>query len=380
MADHAIRILLVEDNPGDARLLRETLRDAEDLPTELTHVDRLDAAIQRVGTRDIDVVLLDLSLPDSQGNDTVRRLTAASPHMPTVVLTGTYDEALGIESVRLGAQDFLVKGQTDPRLLTRAIRYAIERKRAEELLQQANAQLEQRVAERTGQLAAANDELRAQMDAYQRLEAEVSRLVEAERVHLGMELHDNLCQQLAATGMLTSSLVKRLREQESPLSDLAHRIGTALSQTGADAHAMARGLLPVQVEADGLMMALATLAQRTGELQAVTCEFVCATPVPVPNNTTATYLFRMAQEAIHNAINHGHARRIVVTLTNQDGVSMTIADDGTGIPPEKQRSPGSGLRIMAYRARVIGATLTVERAAEGGTRIQCVLKESTSPQ
>ena len=126
-----VKLLLVEDNPGDARLLRETLRDAEGLPHELTHVERLDEAIQRQTSGKFDVVLLDLFLPDSQGTDTVKRMAAAAPDIPLLVLTGTDDAAVGTESVRCGAQDYLVKGQADHRLLTRAIRHAIERKRAE---------------------------------------------------------------------------------------------------------------------------------------------------------------------------------------------------------------------------------------------------------
>jgi signal transduction histidine kinase len=184
-----------------------------------------------------------------------------------------------------------------------------------------------------------------------------------------------LCQQIAATGMLTATLVKRLRGQDSPLAEIAGRIVTTLSRAGDDAHAMARGLLPVQVEADGLMVALAALARRTQEMQGVACDFECAAPVPVQSNTIATYLFRIAQEAIHNAIKHGKARHIVVTLTGQAGVTLTVFDDGVGIPPEARRAGGSGLRIMAYRARVIGATLSVEPIASGGTRIRCALIE-----
>lgn len=134
MCDSAVRILLVEDNPGDARLLREAIRDAEGLSFELTHVERLDEAIKQLEAQTFDVLLLDLSLPDSEGSDTVKRITAVAPRIPVVVLTGIDDTDVGTEMVRCGAQDFLVKGQTDHRLLTRAIRYAIERKRGEEAL------------------------------------------------------------------------------------------------------------------------------------------------------------------------------------------------------------------------------------------------------
>jgi PAS domain S-box-containing protein len=249
-----------------------------------------------------------------------------------------------------------------------------ERKRMEDAIRQANATLEQRVSERTADLAAVNAKLQAQIDAYYRLEGELARLVEAERRHLGMELHDNLCQQIAATGMLTATLVNRLRQEHSPLTDTASHIVASLKQAGDDAHALARGLQPVQVEADGLMMALDGLVKRTREMQNVACAFECAASVPVENNTIATHLFRIAQEAINNAIKHGKARHIDVTLTNQDAVTLTIFDDGVGIPPEKRRAPGSGLRIMAYRARIIGGTLSVEPAPAGGTLVRCSLK------
>ncbi|HUO08411.1 MAG TPA: DUF4118 domain-containing protein [Phycisphaerae bacterium] len=250
-----------------------------------------------------------------------------------------------------------------------------ERKNAEFLLQQTNAELERRVSERTTQLAAANADLRDQVEAYKRLESEVAGLVEADRVHVGMELHDNLCQQIAATGMLASSLAKRLRSQEPSLNELTSRIVSVLSDIGGQAHKMARGLLPVQIEPAGLMMALGALAQQTQEMQEVNCEFRCAAPVPVENTTTATYLFRIAQEAIHNAVRHGRARHITITLSGAEGVVLEVCDDGVGISSAAERSTGSGLRIMAYRARVIGGDLKITANPHGGTLVQCSLSK-----
>ena len=125
------RILLVEDNPGDARLIRETLREAESFPFELVHADRLGAAEERLAGEAWDVVLLDLSLPDAHGLETVRRTLQAGPEVPIIVLTGLDDETLAVAAVQAGAQDYLVKGRIDGTLLARAIRYAMERKRVE---------------------------------------------------------------------------------------------------------------------------------------------------------------------------------------------------------------------------------------------------------
>jgi signal transduction histidine kinase/DNA-binding response OmpR family regulator len=140
----AIEILLVEDNPGDARLLREMLVQANSSQVELTHVERLDAALQCLEIAGFDVLLLDLSLPDGQGLDTLIRAHAQAPHVPIIVITGLDDEVLAIEAVRQGAQDYLIKAQvatSNGHLLLRAIHYAIERKRAEEQIRRRNREL-----------------------------------------------------------------------------------------------------------------------------------------------------------------------------------------------------------------------------------------------
>ena len=124
-----MRVLLVEDNPGDARLIRFYLSEAGLAAYALTHVDRLADGIKRASGADFDVVLLDLSLPDASGLETVRRMHEAAATRPIVVLTGLDDEAVALEALREGAQDYLMKGQIDGRLLVRAMRYAIERKR-----------------------------------------------------------------------------------------------------------------------------------------------------------------------------------------------------------------------------------------------------------
>jgi len=123
-----LRILLVEDNAGDARLILETLKDAG-LRFELRHAPRLGDALPLLAERAADVVLLDLSLPDAHGLETVRRALAAGPETAIVVLTGLDDESVAIQAVQAGAQDYLVKGQVEPGTLSRALRYAMERKR-----------------------------------------------------------------------------------------------------------------------------------------------------------------------------------------------------------------------------------------------------------
>jgi signal transduction histidine kinase len=138
-----ITVLLVEDNPGDARLIREALFEARGAVYDLEWEDRLEAGLGRLAMGGIDVVVLDLSLPESQGMETFTTVHAAAPHVPIVVLTGYSDETIAISAVHEGAQDFLMKGRVDADLLARSLRHAIERHRmAEELERARNQQLQ----------------------------------------------------------------------------------------------------------------------------------------------------------------------------------------------------------------------------------------------
>jgi len=137
-----MKVLLVEDNRADAVLLRETLADTRDKPVELVHVEQLKTALERLATESFDIVLLDLSLPDADGMETITRTQKEHPELPLVVLTGLDDEATAVKAVRHGAQDYLVKGRGDGHLILRAMRYAVERKRSEEALREANEKLQ----------------------------------------------------------------------------------------------------------------------------------------------------------------------------------------------------------------------------------------------
>src|SRR4051794_24395671 len=126
-----LKVLLIEDNPGDARLIRESLTESGEVrgsSFNLEYADRLSVGLARVTEGGIDAILLDLSLPDSHGLDTLSKMYFQAPGVPILVLTGLDDETIGLEAVQNGAQDYLVKGQIDGQLLARSIRYAIERK------------------------------------------------------------------------------------------------------------------------------------------------------------------------------------------------------------------------------------------------------------
>jgi PAS domain S-box-containing protein len=175
-----LHILLVEDNPGDIRLLHEIFREVSTTQYQITSAMTLAAAIEQLSIVDrvpFDVILLDLSLPDSRNLSSVLRLRHQAPHVPIVVLTGLDDETLALSAMQQGAQDYLVKGQVDNHLLRRSIRYAIERERTETALRQAKVELEQRVIERTRDLQQINHQLELELRERQRAEValEISR-------------------------------------------------------------------------------------------------------------------------------------------------------------------------------------------------------------
>jgi DNA-binding response OmpR family regulator len=165
----ALRVLLVEDNSGDARLLREMFSKEKTGSFELTHVRRLSDALRLLAAGGIDIVLLDMGLPDGHGIDTVRRARAAAPDVPLIVLTGLDDEVLAAEAMKEGAQDYLIKGEIENRALPRALRHSIERQR----MQLATGRSYAEVRTRTDELTEVNAQLRAEILARDAAEREL---------------------------------------------------------------------------------------------------------------------------------------------------------------------------------------------------------------
>jgi len=161
MSDQRFKVLLIEDNLGDARLIQESLADAKNELFDVETAGRLETAVLRLRAGGIDAVLLDLSLPDSQGWDTFDNVKAEARYAPIIILTGLCDEALALKMVKGGAQDFVAKIELSGGVLPRAIRYAIEREKSEQRIRRFNEELEERVQARTAELEAANQELEA---------------------------------------------------------------------------------------------------------------------------------------------------------------------------------------------------------------------------
>jgi signal transduction histidine kinase len=242
-------------------------------------------------------------------------------------------------------------------------------------LQELNATLEQRVAERTAELRRLNVALRAEIARARQLQGEILKATEREQRRIGQDLHDSLGQITTGAAMMSEGLEQDLLARPLPReARVAGRLTKLCRSLGEEARRLAHGLNPVAPSADGLMIALQGLAQSTRKLLRVRCRFLCASPVMMPDSSSANHLFRIAQEAVHNAVRHARPELIRIALRQDKiGLSLSIADDGCGLPPEATSGPGMGLKLMRHRADLIGAAIRFEPGRPRGTRVICSL-------
>jgi len=208
----------------------------------------------------------------------------------------------------------------------------------------------------------------------ERLERAVLDVGESERRRIGRDLHDSLGQFLTGTALAGQVLREKLAARDVPEAADAARLVSLVEDAIEVARKFARGLDPVEVEGGGLAEGLRELALRTRTLAPVACEVVTAGPSHVSDSVTATHLYRIAQEAITNAMKHGHARRVELLLeADERRVRLTVRDDGSGFAPTEPRDDGMGLRVMAHRAAVMGGSFRVDSGAGAGTTVTCEL-------
>jgi PAS domain S-box-containing protein len=204
------------------------------------------------------------------------------------------------------------------------------------------------------------------------LERAVLEISTREQRRIGQDLHDGLGQHLTGIAFMGKVLQDQLADASRPEASEAAKIVRLVNDSIRMTRDLARGLLPVVAEARGLMSALDRRAGEIRDLFQVACRFVCPYPVLIHDGSLADHLYHLAQEAVNNAIKHGNSRDIVIGLTSLSGRGvLAIQDDGAGFVPASSASSGLGLRIMHYRAKMIGGTLEVDSRLGVGTLVRC---------
>jgi PAS domain S-box-containing protein len=208
------------------------------------------------------------------------------------------------------------------------------------------------------------------------LEREILTISEREQRRLGHDLHDDLCQQLGGIQFLSESLARELIAEAPAAAPHARKIAESAQEAVDRTRELALGLSPVPLERTGLMEGLRVLARRTGNIFRVQCRFRCGKPVLVRDHSLAIHLYRIAQEAVSNAVKHGKAGRIEISLTAKGkNVRLAVTDNGNGIPEESAKNEGMGLRTMQYRADRIGGSFAAQRLPDGGTEVICTVAD-----
>jgi signal transduction histidine kinase len=204
-----------------------------------------------------------------------------------------------------------------------------------------------------------------------RLEREILEISGREQRRIGQDLHDSLCQHLAGIGFMTKVLERKLASGLSVDSAEASELVSLIDQAITLTRGFARGLNPVRLD-EGLRAALEELAANCGRLFGIRCSFESDEPIAVIDETTATHVYRIAQEALNNAVKHARANSIAISFqTDGQACVLNVRDDGIGFPAPSNQGKGMGLNIMRYRASMIGGVLDIRNAEHGGTVLVC---------
>lgn len=214
-----------------------------------------------------------------------------------------------------------------------------------------------------------------EISARKRLENEILDISTREQLRIGRDLHDNLGQHLTGISLMCKGLETKVRGGNEPTVDEVAGISQLVNEAISQTRTLARGLSPIDSVRGGLTSALRDLEAHIDNLPGVKCELICDEDIEVGGSEVATHLFRITQEAVSNAIRHGGASRLTISVKRVGGETvLTIRDNGTGIQAQPQgNEEGMGLQIMEYRANTIGAKLRIDTASSVGTTVTCTL-------
>lgn len=340
------RILIVDDDEGLLILMADVLKQEHYV---VLTADSGAAALAVVERQMPDLILLDLKLNDMDGTALLRRLRERHLAAPFIVVTGRGDEKVAVETMKEGALDYVMKDTGLLDLLPSVVKRALSGVERDRALAESKAE-------------------------GHRLESEIIAISERERHNIGADLHDGLGQQLTAIELICASLKEDMAGLDGELRARVDQMGRMLREAITQTRILSRGLVPVRDDPEALRIALAELADQINSSGQVRCRLECAMAVSILEPTVVGQLYRIAQEAVNNAVKHAHAGEIVIRFREaKDGPWLQVSDNGRGLPRTDQRGSGMGLRLMHHRAAVIGANLLVSSKKDAGVTITCSL-------
>jgi len=342
------RVLLVEDSVGFAYGVRDMLLKQSKTPFSVLHAGTLEGALEFLKSSSVDVVLLDLGLPDSKRLDTFERVHARAPNLPVVILTVLDDDELAIKALREGGQDYLVKDRLTTEILIKSIRYAVERSAIERELRQ--------------------------------LSARVLALQDEERRRIARTLHDVTGQNLAVLSMNLSLLMKRepavSREERALLSEAS----ALAKKCSDDLRTTAYLLHPPMLEELGLAGAVRDYADGFAQRSGIRVDLELPPRMPPLTRDMEIALFRVMQECLTNIHRHSGSRTASISFSLfPGGIRLEVGDTGNGLLPSSAHasSPrpllGVGIAGMRERLLQLGGRLEIEAEPGRGTTVRAVL-------
>ena len=401
-----LSILLIEDSEDDAELVLRSVRLGGYEPQEerVSSAAEVRAALEK---KTWDVVISDYVMPGFGGLEALELFKQRGLDVPFIIVSGHIGEEVAVASLKAGANDYVMKdrlARLAPAIhralqetrIARAHKLANEalrenearlRKTVEELrwseealrksneeLSLARAELEKRVEERTADLVAANLELQAQMQERRRLESELLEIAENERRRIGFDLHDDIGQKLMGVTLLLKALETNLSHKQMPEATQVVRVQELVGQVVNHTHELAHCFSAFDADGEDLRALLRQLINNVKKTFHLVGNFEAPEKLPELSPNVTQQLYKIAQEALSNAVKHGKAKRISVTLSQRDGrLVLCIENDGIPFPPDYKPTKRMGLRIMNYRAHTIEGTLEIQPAQESGTIVTCTV-------